>query len=44
MSHIKLNGILFNDYNGKHYRLVIHHEISKDDIENVIDVFNKFLS
>ena len=36
--------IIFNNYNGKHYRIVTHHDISSDDIENVIDVFNKLLS
>tara|TARA_B100000959_G_scaffold274267_1_gene325907 strand:- start:1337 stop:2371 length:1035 start_codon:yes stop_codon:yes gene_type:complete len=41
---MKSKGIIFNDYNGKHCRLVMHHGISKNDIENVIDVFNKLLS
>ena len=44
VSHMKSNGIIFSDYNGKHCRLVTHNNISRDDIENVIDVFNKLLS
>jgi len=44
VSHMKSKGIIFSDYNGKHCRLVTHHDISSDDIENVIDVFNKLLS
>ena len=42
--HMKSKGIIFNNYNEKHCRLVTHHDISSDDIENVIDVFNKLLS
>ena len=41
---MKSHGILFNTYNGNHSRLVLHHGVSKNDIENVIDVFNKLLS
>ncbi len=41
---MKSHGILFNSYNGDHSRLVLHHGINKDDVENVIDVFNKLLS
>ena len=44
VTHMKSRGIIFSDYNGKHCRLVTHHDISSDDIENVIDVFNKLLS
>ena len=44
VSHMKSKGIIFSDYNGKHCRLVTHNDISRDDIENVIDVFNKLLS
>ena len=44
VSHMKSKGIIFNNYNEKHCRLVTHHDISSDDIENVIDVFNKLLS
>ena len=44
VKYMKSHGILFNDYNGKHCRLVLHHGISRDDIEKVIDVFNKLLS
>jgi threonine aldolase len=44
VSHMKLNGIIFSNYKGKHCRLVTHNNISRDDIENVIDVFNKLLS
>ena len=44
VSHMKSHGILFNDYNEQHCRLVLHHGILKDDIENVIDVFSKLLS
>ena len=44
ITHLQSNGILCNDYNGTYFRLVTHHRISKDDIENVIDVFNKLLS
>ena len=44
IAKMKSLGILFNDYNGKHSRLVLHNGITKDDVENVIDVFNKLLS
>ena len=44
VDHMQSNGIIFNDYNGKHCRLVLHHGISSDDVENVIDVFKKLLS
>ena len=44
VSYMKSKGIIFSDYNGKHCRLVTHHGICSDDIENVIDVFNKLLS
>ncbi len=44
VAQMKSNGILFSDYNGKHCRLVTHNDISRKDIENVIDVFNKLLS
>jgi len=44
VAHMKSNGIIFSDYNGKHCRLVLHHRISRDDVEKVIDVFNKLLS
>ena len=37
-------GILFSDYNGKHCRLVTHHGVLDEDVEKVIDVFNKLLS
>jgi len=44
VSHMKSNNIIFSDYNGKHCRLVLHHGITSDDVEKVIDVFNKLLS
>ena len=44
MITMKSNGILFNSYNAKHSRLVTHRNISRSDVENVIDVFNKLLS
>ena len=44
VNHMKSHGIIFSDYNGKHCRLVLHHGISRDDVEKVIDVFNKLLS
>ena len=44
ISKMKSQGIFFNDYNGKHSRLVLHHGVTKNDVENVIDVFNKLLS
>jgi len=44
VAHMQSNGIIFSDYNGKHCRLVTHNNISREDIENVIDVFNKLLS
>ena len=44
VNHMESNGIIFSDYNGKHCRLVLHHGISRDDVEKVIDVFNKLLS
>tara|TARA_Y100000590_G_scaffold399365_1_gene482541 strand:+ start:30 stop:1064 length:1035 start_codon:yes stop_codon:yes gene_type:complete len=44
VAHMRSKGIVFSDYNGKHCRLVTHNDISRDDIENVIDVFNKLLS
>ena len=44
VNYMKSNGILFSDYNEKHCRLVLHYGISRDDIEKVIDVFNKLLS
>mgnify|MGYP001098291825 CR=1 FL=1 len=44
VSIMKSHGILFNNYDGQHCRLVLHHGILKDDIENVIDVFSKLLS
>ena len=44
VTQMKSKGIIFSDYNGKHCRLVMHHGISRDDVENVIDVFNKLLS
>ena len=44
VNHMKSHGILFSDYNGKHCRLVLHHGISRHDVEKVIDVFNKLLS
>ena len=44
VKYMESNGIIFSDYNGKHCRLVLHHGISRDDVEKVIDVFNKLLS
>jgi len=44
VKHMQSHGILFSDYNGKHCRLVLHHGISRYDVEKVIDVFNKLLS
>ena len=44
VKYMQSKGIIFSDYNGKHCRLVTHNNINRDDIENVIDVFNKFLS
>lgn len=44
VSHMESNNIIFSDYNGKHCRLVLHPGITSDDVENVIDVFNKLLS
>ena len=40
----KDRGILFNDYNGKHCRLVLHAGITTKDVEKVILEFNKLLS
>tara|TARA_B100001123_G_scaffold448379_1_gene609305 strand:- start:857 stop:1891 length:1035 start_codon:yes stop_codon:yes gene_type:complete len=44
VKNMKSHGIIFSDYNGKHCRLVLHHRISRNDVEKVIDVFNKLLS
>ncbi len=44
VAHMQSKGIIFSDYNGRHCRLVTHNNISRNDIENVIDVFNKLLS
>ena len=44
VNQMQSEGIIFSDYNGKYCRLVLHAGISADDVEKVIDVFNKLLS
>ena len=44
VSHMASNNIIFSDYNGKHCRLVLHPDVTSDDVEKVVDVFNKLLS